>query len=182
MDHFAIGTLGDGPRGRIPCRRGRPPGIQPACRIGGAAIWLCGLALLLSGCPQPAAAPNTDKGELVVANSDACSELLHDLCERLLLYWAAHRDLPATLAELGNIRGRPAANLACPISKKPYVYNFDGLEVPSWPGRLIVYDSAPSHGGRRWAILAEPPQIGKPLMLRVVRPPESVFAPVRRGP
>ena len=94
MDHSALRTLEDGPQGRIPCRRGRPPGLQPVCRIGWAAVWLCGLALLLSGCPQPAAAPNTDKGELVVTNSDACSELLHDLCERLLLYWAAHRDLP----------------------------------------------------------------------------------------
>lgn len=148
--------------------------MQSANRIPHSATCLCVLALLLSGCPQ-AAQPDADRGELVVTNSDACSELLHDLCPLLLKYWALRRDLPASLAELGSVRGKPAANLACPVSGKPYVYNFDGLEVPNWPGRLIVYDAEPSHNGRRWAILAEPPTRGKPVMLRVVRPPESAF-------
>lgn len=133
------------------------------------------LAALAGGCGPAQPAP-AKPGGLEIVNSDACSEQLHDLCAPLLLYYSVHKQLPARLADLGEVNGKPASSLVCPVSRKPYVYGPEGLLVPGWPGRLILYDAEPSHGGLRWGIQAEPPRPGRPVLFRVVRPPAAAFA------
>jgi hypothetical protein len=141
-----------------------------------AAAWFIALSaavpftILAGGCgPQPAPpSPGAQAGDVTL---DACALRLHDLCGELLLYYAAHKELPQALDEIGS----SGAPVVCPTTNKPYVYDRVGLVVPGWPGRLIVYEPQPSRPGVRWAILSEPPQPGKPLVVRVVPAPEGVF-------
>lgn len=129
-------------------------------------------AALGTGCRMPAPAPPTPA---TGADIDPCAERLHDIAGQLLLYYAAHRELPERLDELVKTGSDSPLPLVCPLSGKPYAYSPEGLEVSGWPGRLIVYDAEPCHAGMRWGILAEPPRPGKPLVVRVVRPPESAI-------
>lgn len=140
-------------------------------RIGLAVL----VAALVAGCqPPPPAAPAPGRPAIATAN-DACAEQLQELSGQLLEYYAIHRELPPQLEDLTKLGAGPSLPLACPLSRRPYIYNPDGLAVPGWPGRLIVYDPLPSHEGSRWAIQADKPQPGKPLFLRVVRPPNTAF-------
>ena len=140
---------------------------------------LLGLAAVMTGCMwRTTPAATTGAGTDVY---DPCAERLHDACGQLLLYYSTHQELPQgldDLSELGPELGAPP--LVCPTSGKPYVYDRQGLQVPGWPGRLVVYDAEPCHAGRRWGIVAEPPQPGKPLVVRVARPPENAFRAASR--
>lgn len=128
------------------------------------------LVLILSlgsGCQNPAPPKASARTSAVL--TDACADRLHEVCGELLLYYFDHRELPATAEELHS-----TTPLVCPVCNKPYTYNAAGLFLPGWPGRLVMYDSTPCHGGARWGILAEPPQSGKPLVVRVILPPEAM--------
>ena len=132
-------------------------------------------AMLLPGCGSPAPAAPAKSTDLTTNNIDEqldpCAEQLHDICGPLLAYYAVHQDLPARLDQLAP----PKTALVCPVSKKPYVYNPHGMPLADREGLLIVYDAQASHAGTRWAILAEPPKPGKPLVLRVLRPNEAAI-------
>jgi len=132
-------------------------------------------AMLMPGCGSPTPAAPAKSTDLTTTNIDEqldpCAEQLHDICGPLLAYYAVHQDLPARLDQLP----LPKTALVCPISKKPYVYNPHGMPLADREGLLIVYDAKASHLGTRWAILAEPPKPGKPLVLRVLRPNEAAI-------
>ncbi len=122
------------------------------------------------GCTWPGHSPRA-AAPVVVPQNDPCAEMLHDLCGDLLVYYAAHGQLPPTLAAL--TKGPSEIPLACPVSRRAYIYNREGIAVQGWPGRLILYDAAACHDGQRWGIMAEPPQDGKPMFIRVVPVPEK---------
>lgn len=130
-----------------------------ACRVG---PWA--LMALACGCevtePEMVRPPSVRK--------DPCAERLHDVCGHLLLYYASHRKLPPTLAELKSTRTMGLPPLACPASGKPYVYDPAGLSIPGRPGRLVLYDPEPSHSGMRWGILVGTPADGANITARVV--------------
>jgi len=122
-----------------------------------------------TGCQPPAPEPRLST--VVDEEFDPCAEQLHDLCGSLLLYYAAHRELPPRLADLG--KGAP---LKCPLSHRPYAYDPDSPVVAGPSGKVIVYDDAPVHPMKtRWGILVEPPAPGKPLTSRVVHLSENAF-------
>jgi len=122
--------------------------------------------------PKPATQPAGP-----TAADDACAQRLHDLSGGLLLYYVQHQSLPMKLSQIALPGGAAAATeaLICPASNQPYVYNSQGLAAPDHKSRMIVYDSMPSHGGRRWAItinLSEGPQP----QTAVLAVPENYFA------
>jgi hypothetical protein len=106
------------------------------------------------------------------SNTDPCAMQLHDLCGGLLLYYAEHQSLPATLAELAEIPGfdGPLA-LVCPVAKKPYQYDPDGLPGARDGSRIILQDATAAHDGVRWGIRIDDPRPGQPLVARVVALP-----------
>ncbi|MFH1731064.1 MAG: hypothetical protein ABIF82_05350 [Planctomycetota bacterium] len=141
-----------------------------------ALLALLALAALAAGCRTTSPPPVT-----LGLGTDPCADRLHDICGELLIYYAVHKELPERLADLDKKGTGPTAALVCPTSGKPYAYDRTGLQVRGWPGKLIMYDAEPCHSGTRWGILAEPPRPGEPLVVRVVRPPETAFsAPTRR--
>ena len=129
------------------------------------------LGILLSGCQTqagPASRPGAARFEI-----DPCADRLHDICGPLLLYYAAHKELPESLADLDGTGSD--ATPACPITRKPYVYNRNGLQVSGRPGRLIIYDAVACQSGTRCGILVETPRPGQPLVTRVIRVPETAL-------
>jgi len=137
------------------------------------ACWIAAAAAAV-GCQTPPAAPSaqTPGGEL-----DSCPERLHDICGQLLLYYSVKGHSPERLDQLGDIRSGALPPLICPVSGKPYTYNRDGLAIPESTRRVLVYDAEPSHSGKRWAIVADAAQGGKPLVARVLLMAEApVFA------
>lgn len=146
---------------------------------------LLSVTVALGGCAMPPAATPAPKpaasGNLGDA-LDPCADRLHDLCQELLIYYTKHRELPASLAQLSKASGSGAAPISCPVSQKAYVYDPEGMAVPNWSGRLIVYDATPVHSGKRWGILTEAFGPGQPLVLRVLQQPESTFRVVRQEP
>ncbi len=133
-------------------------------------VALLASAWLGLGCQAPSTPP---AGDLVM---DRCADRLHDFCGQLLLFYAVHRQLPQRLDELNKDTTAPALPPACPVSGKPYVYDPNGLQVADRPGRLILFDAEPCHGGMRWGVLVEEPPAGQLLIVRVVRLPESAFS------
>jgi hypothetical protein len=125
------------------------------------------LATVAGGCQTPATARSKPGAEI-----DPCAERLHDLCGHLLLYASLHGQLPERLADLKRVSTDPLPVPTCPVSGMPYVYNPEGLAVPGRPGRLVLYDAAPSHCGMRWGILADAAAEGQPLTARVILLPE----------
>jgi hypothetical protein len=132
-------------------------------------------ALALTGC-QPQSAPPRPAPAAADTASDLCSQEVDGLCERFLLYYAAHQDLPQDLAELTRVESGRFVGLTCPVSGKPYVYNRQGVLVGDWPGRLILYDAEPTHAGMRFGILIELPAAGRTVVFRPVRLPEAALA------
>jgi hypothetical protein len=133
-------------------------------------------AALVSGCPGSVAPP--PRSGPPAPHGDPCADRLHDVCGQLLLYYARYEELPQRLEDLSKV-GPAAVPLVCPATRQPYVYDPAGIQVADWPGRLILYDAQPCHAGLRWGILMETPQPGKPLVVRVVHPPETAFAASR---
>jgi len=138
-----------------------------ACR----ALALALAAAVLAGCQT--AAPVVRKPSVVI---DPCAERLHDVCGRLLLYHAAHKALPESLADLQGPDDQPPTPMTCPASGEPYVYNREGLLIPGRPGRLVLYDPLPHASGMRWGVFAEIADGNQPLAARVILLPESAFS------
>jgi hypothetical protein len=130
------------------------------------------LATIAVGCQ--ASAPTTRKTGVEI---DPCAERLHEISGRLLLYYSVSGKMPTVLPDMKGVDSEPLPPLACPVSGKPYVYNPVGLPVQGRLGRLVIYDPAPSHNGKRWGILAAVGAGDQPLSSRVVLVPDGpVFA------
>ncbi len=116
------------------------------------------------GSSQPSAPPNL--------NTDPCATRLHDICGPLLFYYSKQHHLPASLADLADTPGFSAIGaLACPESHQPYIYNPDGIQLPSVPGPVIAYDPVPIHAGYRWGIIIVPSD--GPLITKVIALPQT---------
>jgi len=128
------------------------------------------LTVFAAGCRMPA-------GGATGASSgvDPCAERLHDISGHLLIYYSANRRLPASLDELRALVGPDGPPLVCPLSGLPYTYDPSGPEVPGQPGRLLLYDSEPTHAGARWGIVMAEPAGAAPLTSRVVLLPEDLI-------
>ncbi len=108
--------------------------------------------------------------------NEPCATRLHDVCGPLLLYLTANYRLPETLDELRQVPGgNTMEEFACPVSKQPYVYNLAGIVGPDISKRAVIYDSAPTHLGYRWAILLKEATPDAPFIAEVVAWPESRF-------
>ena len=46
--------------------------------------------------------------------------------------------------------------LVCPTTGQPYIYRPDGVRIEGQPGRMVLFDSGPAHGGKRWALMVVP--------------------------
>ena len=142
--------LARAPRGPLALPR-HPSDLHDA---GGRAAWAVCLSALLAvagGCRGPEQ-PSVEVVRLNALDSP-CAVRMGEVCETLLLYYAANGRLPATPADLAAARGPDAPPLVCPLSGKPYVYNPSGLAIPRLTGKLVLYDDQPSHSGMRLAIL-----------------------------
>jgi hypothetical protein len=144
-------------------------GSKPAVVL--LACWLAALALA-GGC-EPPAPPATRRPSVEI---DPCAERLHDVCGQMLLYYSSHRALPKTLRELKAAGGQPSAPLQCPVSRKLYRYNPQGLDVADQPGKLVLYDPEPCHCGMRWGIFVIAPASGTLLTTRVILLPDEAIA------
>ena len=163
-------------------------------RIAVRVLLLLAAPALLTGCPAPASpgAPGLATGPDSVA-LDPCAERMHEISEQVLLYFIKHRDLPAQLADLNAGVPEPLP-LTCPKTNQPYRYDraglptidrsglLVGLRVPEIPGRVIIYDAQPVHGGFRWAIMAEPARPGKPVVVHVLRLSPAQLSPPASPP
>ena len=135
-------------------------------------IWLMSALVLAmaAGCatqpPKPATQPSGPE-------EDACAERVHDIAGQLLMFYVRHGQLPKELSQLGPDSPKPV----CPVCKKPYRYNPQGLDVPNLSARAIMWDAEPCHSGFRWAIVMEPPVPGQPLKLDVIRLVKEPVAP-----
>jgi len=144
------------------------------------AACLTALALLSAGCtfvpvkPVPKAAPDPAL--------DPCASRLHDLAGSLLLYYAAHNDLPPDLAGVKQASGEACPPLECPVSGKPYVYNPMGIEIPGLPGLVVLHDATACHDGNKWGLVASQMGPGKPLQVQVLLlPAGAIPAPPAPG-
>jgi hypothetical protein len=145
-------------------------------------------ALLVSGC-QNASGPNSNHSDPVTlvrsgANSqnnpksnvpdvpETCQSRLQDrLCEAMLFYYTFNQTFPGKLEDLIGYEGvRSQADLRCPISGKPYIYNPDStlvLDKELWEVKggvdpkavkqnlrykVLLYDAQP-HGEFRFGIV-----------------------------
>ena len=130
------------------------------------------------GC-QGSASPQAQRPSVRI---DPCAERLHDICGQLLLYYSVHNRLPKDLAELQAADGQTMPPLTCPTSGAPYACDADGLSYPGQPGKLLLFDAAPSHGGMRWSIRADMTDGPGPLTLRVLLVPDNgVFSAGRQA-
>jgi hypothetical protein len=111
--------------------------------------------------------------------SDPCADRLHDLSGHLLMYHGLNRRLPAKLEDLEGGMGK-LPPLVCPVSKKPYVYTPEGMEIAGRDEIMIVHDPEPSHSGMRWAILVAPPESGKALTTRVIMLTERAITTAKK--
>jgi hypothetical protein len=128
--------------------------------------------VVAAGCAtQPPAPASRPAGP----EDDRCSERLQDLAGQLLMFYMQHRQLPQDLSQLGPDAPKPV----CPVCGKPYLYNPQGLAVPTLSARAIVWDELPCHSGIRWGIVMEPPKPGQSLRLQVIRLPAE---PVPQSP
>ncbi|HYE21133.1 MAG TPA: hypothetical protein VEA69_21985 [Tepidisphaeraceae bacterium] len=110
------------------------------------------------------------------ANTDPCATALHDLAAPLLMYYQANGKLPPDLAA---VRQNPAfdesMSLACPVSRRPYVYNAAGIPAGGNKGRAVLYDALPTHGGMRWALTIVEPEGQRAIVTKVVALPDALF-------
>jgi hypothetical protein len=126
--------------------------------------------------PEPP--PEKQKSAARISNTDPCATQLHDVCGAFLLFYKQNQRLPHDLAELAKspMFTDAAAELACPVSKRAYVYNPVGIMTTDRQPRVILYDAAPTHSGFRWAIsIIEPEEEDGPLITKVIALPESTF-------
>jgi hypothetical protein len=138
--------------------------------VASPAAWLV-VAALAAGCQTAPPAPRR-----LGIQIDPCAERLHDLCGHLLLYYAAHGQLPPTLEDLKLDESLSPSPPVCPISNKPYLYNPSGLSIPGRQGRLVLYDPEPTHSGMRWGILVTAPPGGGLMTANVILVSEKDLA------
>jgi hypothetical protein len=144
-------------------------------------LWwiVLGAAVLAAGCqPDRVSAPAVRRPSV---RKDPCAERLHDLCGLLLLEHSLNGKLPPSLDKLPEIGGGEAAQLVCPVSRLPYAYAPDGLQIAGRSGLLVVYDATPCHSGMRWGIVADGLAAGKAATMRVVLLPEQSLTPAAKG-
>jgi hypothetical protein len=114
--------------------------------------------------------------ENALSNTDPCAANLHDIAGAMLLYYLSYGDLPADVYELQSAPGQDEPlSFVCPVSRRPYVYRPDGFLLPEKNVRIVLFDASPAHAGVRWAISAEEPLEGEPLVMKVIVLPESIF-------
>lgn len=148
------------------------------------------LCALVAGCPSkpkdpggaagstdlPKFEPGAKHPNVPISNTDPCAEELHEICGALLQYYLANFDLPPRLDALREVPGFDGLRLACPVAKRPYVYNPIGIQNAQNKRRILIHDPAPVHSGMRWAIVIEEPQPDRALVTKVVALPESNFS------
>jgi hypothetical protein len=89
------------------------------------------------------------------------------LAGHLLLYYAANNVLPATLDDLAVAFALSSEDVICPVSRRPYGYDPNGVVDRITENVLIVFDPVPAHAGLRWAVAVGPPD-GGPLVTKIV--------------
>lgn len=93
---------------------------------------------------------------------DPAAERLHRLCEHVVLYYAAQRELPPDAGALKEAFGAALPPLVSPRSGEDYSFLSGAAAIAGRPGRLFLFDPAPATvAGRRcfWGILvSESPQ------------------------
>lgn len=109
---------------------------------------------------------------------DPCRDRLHQISGHLLLYYAAHGQLPPTLDRLPRLGDQgELPPLVCPVSGKSYVYDRDGIAAPDGRGRVVLYDAEPVHSGMRWGITVAPVGEGGGMSAQVLMLPAQWPAP-----
>src|SRR5262245_32740388 len=102
-------------------------------------VLVLAIALLEMGCDsspkanrpaERAAAPWRAGTSSNTPNLDPTATHLHDLAGMLLMYHAAHGELPPTLADA------EISNAADPASGRPYIYTPSGGQPKGLPGRI----------------------------------------------
>jgi hypothetical protein len=134
------------------------------------------LLIGILGCVAPPAAKPTPTHSPTL---DRCADHLQEICGIILEYYVDHRQLPATMEQLQVIaaqQNEPTDLFICPVSKLRYIYNPDGVVLPSLdpPARLVMYDAEPVHGGYRRGIAISAPVGGRPLVCRVIMVPNGI--------
>lgn len=133
-------------------------------------------ALAGAGCRTEVVRPADMAGQVVV---DECAERLHKLSRHLLTFYLDHGALPQTLDELrSSAAGDELPPLVCPRSGEPYLYRPGGPPAAGTSERVLICDSTPAHGGRRWAITVVSSNGRGPVVLNVIMLQES-WAPAR---
>ena len=119
---------------------------------------------LAAGCTLPMPPPQRPASRPAGPESDPCAERLHEVAGQLLMFYVEHRQLPDALAQLN----LPEAQLSCPVCKRPYVYDPQGVLLSNLSVRAVLWDPQPCHSGVRWAVVMDEPKPGKPLSLNVI--------------
>jgi len=107
--------------------------------------------------------------------TDPCASRLQDIGGTLLLYYAVNKHMPEKLEDI-----KPLADLGqdlqftCPLSGKPYAFTPAGLAAVGKDKRIVVYDSEPSHNGKRWCVFMPTPRPGQ-MSVEVLEVPEGLF-------
>jgi len=113
---------------------------------------------------------------------DPCASRLHDVAGSLLLYYAAHNDLPPDMPAVKQAGGDACPALQCPLSGEPYVYYPMGIEIPGLPGLVVLHDATACHDGNKWGLVASQMGPGKPLQVQVLLlPAGAIPAPPAPG-
>jgi hypothetical protein len=111
-----------------------------------------------------------------LSGADGCDARLQDIGGLFLMYSLMNHRLPESLDELRTLPGASdVGDFTCPVSKVPYIYDRNGIPVPSGAGRIILYDAAPSHGGQRLCLSLSETGPGGALVTKVIALPEIFF-------
>ncbi len=142
---------------------------------------LLAASLMLAACGGPAKGPRTGDAKtplkgpapsdvvvdpaLLTVATDPCGARLHDMCEPLLLYYAAVHRLPNTLRELAAFADQELV-FTCPVSGEEYIYR--PVPIVGNQAQLIMYDRSAVHGHMRWGVIAMPAHDRHPLEFNVI--------------
>jgi hypothetical protein len=148
-----------------------------------AGLWIAILfAFFVGGCKSTASStsrtatePQPSRPMQALSPLDPCPERLQDLAGALLNFMSQYNRLPPSLEDLPPIKPSTPLALTCPLSNQKYIYNPNGIKIPS-KGWAVVYDASPAHSNYRWAIVfAEPKQAGHAPVPTVVAIGEAEF-------
>ena len=144
------------------------------------------LAAVVAGCASnesagrvgrdEASPPASPGGVGPISATDPCAMRLHDLSGGFAVFIQMNARLPESLDELTQVTFFDLPPATCPTSGKPYVYRPTGIYLAELGEQVILYDPAPSHGGRRLAVtIAEPTEPGGAVVTDVIPLPERFF-------